>query len=105
MPPITVTTAVEKKLFNYYAIRIGGMIILRRTTGKLSIIKSTLYSKSTPFALEQITYIGGKVIGTISYAEWLKRVSFVGSRLNNNNCTKVAREIIRSLRPFLQKGE
>lgn len=101
MPPIT----LEKKIFRYYAIRVGGMIIIRRTVDKLKMVKSVLYNKDKSFALTQIAYVGGKVIGTLGYLEWCNRVSFTGSKIGNNCCIPVKRDIIMSLKPFLQKGE
>lgn len=95
-------TSAEKKLFRYFAIRVAGTIVFRRTVDKLSRVRSVLYKPNTTLKLEQVSYVGGRVIGTMPYTKWL----YVGKRqIANNGCTPISRDTYRALRPYIQKGE
>lgn len=102
------STAVEmpllpgKKIFRYYAIRVGNTVILRRVTDKLQVVKSVLLNKKTGFLMTQISYVGGRVVGTIHYTEWHKRG---GPGINYGKATKIERSLARALKPFLLPGE
>ena len=92
---------MERKLpFKYYAVRVLNTVIFRRTVTQLSKVQSKLYKPGTNFVLTQVTYIGGRIIGSMSYTDWVK---FGGKGFNT--VTKVPREQYRSLLPYMQKAE
>lgn len=93
---------MEKKPFRYFAIRIAGTILFRRTADKLTRMRSTLYKPRTELRLEQVTYTGGRVVGSMPYADWRK----LGKReIADNGYCAVTRETFRALQPYMQKGE
>lgn len=93
---------MEKKLFRYFAIRVANTILFRRTVDKITRVRSSLYKPGTTLKLEQISYTGGRVIGSMPYSEWLR----CGKRqITNNGYVAVSRESFRALKPYMQKGE
>jgi hypothetical protein len=91
----------EKKLFKYYAIRVLNTVVIRRTVGPINLVRSRLYTPTNgKVIIEQTTYTGGKVIGTISYAAWTAH----GGKAFLKG-VRITREQFRAFRPFLQKGE
>lgn len=92
---------MEKKLFKYYAIRVGGTIIFRRTVGQIQKVRSVLYKRGTDFRLEQISYVGGTPVGSMSHKVWQEHG---GARILLNGCVKVPRDKFRALDPFMSKG-
>jgi hypothetical protein len=91
-----------KITYRYFAILIYNTVIIRRTAKGIKLVKSRLYKPGSQFSLIQLTYTGGKVIGTIDYNEWVKRG---GARINQNKAVKVDRTFIKGMLPFLQKGD
>lgn len=89
-----------KKQFKYYAIRIADGIVFRRTTGKLQKVKSTLYKPGTNFRLMQVSYTGGKVVGCMSYSEW---VAHAQRGIATGNYAKIDRELFKALDPYISK--
>jgi hypothetical protein len=93
---------MEKKSFRYFAIRIAGTIVFRRTADKLNRVHSVLYKPRTTLRLEQVSYTGGHVVGSMAYTEWLK----CGKRqLTDNGYVLVTRDTFHGLKPYMQKGE
>jgi hypothetical protein len=88
----------QKKIFKYYAIRVGNMIMFRRTINTLKKVRSVLYKPGTEFRIEQITYSGGQAVGCMSYNDW---ATHGGKRLNSGMCSLVSRETYRSLGPYI----
>lgn len=91
-----------KAVYRYYAVRVYNTVIIRRTSKRISKIKSMLYKKGTEFSLVQISYIGGKVIGTIYAAELHKRC---GVSVQVSKCVEINWSKVKALKPFMQKGE
>jgi hypothetical protein len=89
----------EKKPFKYYAIRVGGIVLFRRTVGTLQRVRSSLYRPRTDFKLEQVTYTGGKVVSCMPYSVWVTR--FPGSRLAS--AIQLTKEQYRSLDAYMFK--
>jgi hypothetical protein len=89
-----------RKPFKYYAIRVANTIVIRRTVGHITLVRSRLYKPNSGFEVEQLTYTGGKSIGTMSYNEW---VAHGGLRLAKH--AKITREQYQAMRLFLHKGE
>jgi len=91
---------VQKKPFKYYAIRVANTIIFRRTVNQLFMVRSMLYKPRSEFKLEQISYTGGIIIGSMPYIEWLNH----GKReIRVNGCTRIQREDYRALDPYITK--
>ena len=88
----------KKKLFKYYAIRIGGSVVFRRTVSKINKVKSTLYKPGTEFRLEQVTYSGGQPVGCMAYNDW---ISHGGGRIGLTGYLRVSREQFRAMRPYI----
>jgi hypothetical protein len=93
---------MEKKVFKYYAIRVLNTIVFRRTISELKRVRSVLYRPRTEFRLEQVTYTGGRVIGSMSAALWQKHG---GKLMQHSQCIRVTREQFRAMEPYMQKGE
>jgi hypothetical protein len=91
---------MEKKLFKYYAIRVMNTVVFRRTVNQIQKVKSVIYKPNSDFRLEQVTYIGGTAVGSMSYNDWAKHG---GSRLSINACIRVSREQFRALDPYINK--
>lgn len=89
------------KPVKYFAIRVGGMVVIRRTSVGLQRVRSKLYRPNAEFALTQVSWTGGKVIGSLPYRELVNRV---GIQITDNNCAKVSVDTVRGLRPFMIKG-
>ncbi len=92
----------EKKLFKYYAFRMSDIVVIRKTTQKLKKVKSVLRNPTTSFVLEQVTIIGGLIVGTIKYTEFNSRTKIV---LSNLQCKPIERATARGLLPFMNTGE
>jgi hypothetical protein len=91
-----------KKQFKYYAVRTTpNTVVFRRTVNKLQKIKSVIYKPDTRFRLEQISYIGGKAIGFMSYAQW----RMLKGAFALKGCKQLTRDEFRALDPFMTKGE
>jgi hypothetical protein len=91
----------EKKRFKYFAILVANTVIFRRTVSSLQRVRSVLYSRlNAEFRLEQVTYTGGRVMGSMPYKQWLEHG---GQALRLNSCTLVTRERFRALDPYMQK--
>jgi hypothetical protein len=88
----------QKKLFKYYAIRVGNTIVFRRTVSTLKKVRSVLYKPGTEFRIEQITYSGGQAVGCMPYNDW---ATHGGKRLNICMCSTISRETYRSLAPYI----
>lgn len=86
----------------YFAIRMGNMVIIRRTTKFITKVKSTLVKKGSDFDLVSYTYTGGKIVGALPYKDWQFRTRTL---INNGGCLKTSREVVRGLKPFLTLGE
>lgn len=90
----------QKKPFKYFAIRFANTVIFRRTVNTLQKVRSVLYKPRTEFRLEQVTYTGGKVIGCMPYATWVK---YGAKQISDNGCIKLTREQYRALDPYIIK--
>lgn len=88
--------------YRYFLTRLGNTIIIRRTAAKLKLVKSILWKPGSEFRLAQVSYVGGKVLGTISYAELVKRTPH---RVQQGGYLKVTRDQVSALKPFMQQGE
>ena len=88
----------QKKPFKYYAIRVHNMIVFRRTVGKLNKVRSLLWKPRSDFRMEQITYTGGKVVGCMTYTDW---VNHGGRGIGLNGCLLVNRDHYRALGPYI----
>ena len=91
-----------KKPFKYYAIRFTNTVIFRRTVGTLQKVRSVLYKPQTDFRLEQVTYIGGKVIGCMPYYQWTRHG---GKQFAEGKCLQLTREQYRALHPYVHKAK
>lgn len=90
---------MRRKLpFKYYAIRVLGMVIFRRTVNHLSKVESRLYKPGTSFVLTQVTYTGGRIVGSMSYRQWTE----LGGRAFSS-VMKVSRDQYHSMLPYMQK--
>ena len=88
--------------YKYYVIRVSNMAIIRRTLTTLKRVKSSLYSPGTQFALVQLTYTGGKVVGSLPIKELALRTKIA---LNQGGCSQISRELYKALKPFMTQGE
>lgn len=92
----------KKKPFKYFAIRVGDMVVFRRTVNSITKIRSVLYNPhKADFRLEQITYTGGTVVGSISYVMWCKYAGAI--RISIGSCKQIDRSLFRSLDPYICK--
>jgi hypothetical protein len=93
-----------KKRFKYFVFRRDLIVIIKRTVGKLTKVKSVLRSTrlSSDFAMVQIHVTGGQTVGTMNYAEFVNRTKIP---LNNLQCLRIERAIVRGLKPFLLPGD
>ena len=92
---------MERKPFNYFAIRVQNTIVFRRTVSRIKRVRSILYKPNTEFKLQQVTYTGGRVIASMPYVTW---ATHGGQALNLGGCVKITKEFYRALGPYLQKG-
>lgn len=83
----------------YYAVRVHNMIVIRKTKFGLRKITSTLSKPGTVFALRQVTFTGGKVLGVIEYKEW---VNHGGPSVLTYK--QVERTTVKGMEPFLVRG-
>lgn len=88
------------KQYKYYAIRMQNTIIVRRTLLGLKQVTSKLHKPGTDFVLQQVTYTGGIVIGSMNYQDWVKHG---GPTISTYK--KIERTLARAMRPFLVGGE
>lgn len=93
---------VKKLTYKYFAIRVSNTVIIRRTSDGVQKIKSVLHKPGSEFSLVQISYIGGKPIGSISYNELYNRT---GYKILNLGYVRIPVEKVKALRPFLLKGD
>lgn len=93
---------MERKPFNYFAIRVMNTVIFRRTVAKVKKVRSVLYKPNTEFRLEQVTYTGGKVVGSMPYAMWVKHG---GGQIKVSACISITRELFKAMGPYIQKGD
>lgn len=92
------------KEYKYFATRVGDMVIIRRVLKELKVIQSKLYKPGSEFALKQVSFTGGKVIGAIKFTDYTSRC---GSdyRFGTRYVVRLDRSIVRALKPFLISGE
>lgn len=92
-----------KAVFKYYITRVGNTVIIRRTSKRINQVKSMLYSKMNPeYRLVQLSYTGGKAVGTIHVSELAARCKM---SVAIGKCHEISWSKVKALKPFLQKGE
>jgi hypothetical protein len=89
-----------KKPFNYYAVKTAGVVVFRRTVGKLQRVRSVIYKLDSRFRLEQISYVGGTAVGFMSYKQWKLLMKPIGLK----GCKQLTRDEFRALDPYITKG-
>ena len=85
----------------YFAIRVGGMVIIRRTVVGLQRVRSKLYRPNGEFVLTQTSWTGGKIVGSLPYKELVSRT---GISIVDTGCAKLTKDIVVGLKPFIIRG-
>ena len=92
---------MEPKVFRYFAIRCPAeVVVIRRTLKGLKVVRSQLKGIDNKVILTQVSYVGGKPIGVMKYAEWVTRT---GKQIVANKHMQIDRELVTGLIPFLQR--
>lgn len=91
----------DKIVYKYYVTRTGATVIVRRAITEVRLVKSVLYKKGSDFILSQVSCVGGKVIGTMPYVDWVKRSKLP---ITEHKVFTLDKQTITALKPFLYKG-
>lgn len=89
------------KVYKYYVVRIGGLLVFRRSLLGIRKVTSKIYKPGTEFVMSQSTWTGGIVIGSMPYSKWY---STQKKQIASGGAIKITKDVYVSMLPYVTKG-